>query len=161
MEKTLNCNSFHVLTIFILDEGSADLGTGQVGAQPQVCKYLVLLYSSTKPDSTNNEQKKYKYHWQYHWTDGYFVLWKTCLTWVSCTCHVFSIYFAADCRVGTNCRLRIWRVFTDCKSSPNFMISKITYPNLLHSCNFLCFLSMNYEWVWESIIKTRVNYKSM
>ena len=48
MEKTLNCYSFHVLTIFILDEGSADLGTGQVGAQPQVCKYLVSLYNSTK-----------------------------------------------------------------------------------------------------------------
>ena len=61
MEKTLNCNSFHVLTIFILDEGSADLGTGQVGAQPQVCKYLVLLYNSTKYN-TNNAQKKYKYH---------------------------------------------------------------------------------------------------
>ena len=61
MEKTLNYYSFHVLTIFILDEGSADLGTGQVGAQPQVCKYLVLLYNSTKYN-TNNAQKKYKYH---------------------------------------------------------------------------------------------------
>ena len=46
--KTLNYYSFLVLTIFILDEGSADLGTGQVGAQPQVCKYVVLLYNSTK-----------------------------------------------------------------------------------------------------------------
>ena len=34
------------------------------------------------------------------------------------------------------------------KSSPNFMIIKITYPNLHHGCNFPCFLSMNY-WVWE------------
>ena len=30
------------------------------------------------------------------------------------------------------------------KSSPNFMIMKITYPNLLHGCNFLYFISMNY-----------------
>ena len=32
------------------------------------------------------------------------------------------------------------------------MIIKITYPNLLHSCNFLCFLSMNYSWVWEQVV---------
>ena len=30
------------------------------------------------------------------------------------------------------------------KKSPNFMIIKITYPNLLHDCDFLCFLIMNY-----------------
>ena len=29
------------------------------------------------------------------------------------------------------------------------MITKITYPNLHHGCNFLCFFSMNYQWVWE------------
>ena len=29
------------------------------------------------------------------------------------------------------------------KSSPNFMIIRITYPNLLHSSDFLCF-AMNY-----------------
>ena len=27
------------------------------------------------------------------------------------------------------------------KSSPNFTIIKITYPNLLHCCNFLCFFA--------------------
>ena len=54
-----------VLTIvFILDEipfVPAALETGQVRAQPQVCKYFVLLYNSTKYN-TNNAQKKYKYH---------------------------------------------------------------------------------------------------
>ena len=30
------------------------------------------------------------------------------------------------------------------KSSPNFMIIRITYPNLLHGSDFLCFLFMNY-----------------
>lgn len=53
-------NSFHV---FILDEGPsvAALETGQVVAQLQVCKYPVLLCNSTKY-STNNAEKKYKYH---------------------------------------------------------------------------------------------------
>ena len=32
------------------------------------------------------------------------------------------------------------------------MIIKITYPNLLHGCNFLCFLSMNCYWVWEVLV---------
>ena len=30
------------------------------------------------------------------------------------------------------------------KTSPNFMIIRITYPNLLHGSDFLCFLFMNY-----------------
>ena len=30
------------------------------------------------------------------------------------------------------------------KSSPNFMIIRITYPNLLNGSDFLCFLFMNY-----------------
>ena len=30
------------------------------------------------------------------------------------------------------------------KSSPNFMIIRITHPNLLHGSDFLCFLFMNY-----------------
>ena len=30
------------------------------------------------------------------------------------------------------------------KCSPNVMIIRITYPNLLHSSDFLCFLFMNY-----------------
>ena len=32
------------------------------------------------------------------------------------------------------------------------MIIKTTYPNLFHGCNFLCFLSMNYSWVWEQVV---------
>ena len=35
------------------------------------------------------------------------------------------------------------------KSSQNLMLIKIRYPNHRHSCDFLCFLLMNYEWVWE------------
>ena len=35
------------------------------------------------------------------------------------------------------------------KSSQNLMLIKIQYPNHRHSCDFLCFLLMNYEWVWE------------
>lgn len=39
----------------------AALETGQEVAQLQVCKYPVLLYNATKY-STNNAEKKYKYH---------------------------------------------------------------------------------------------------
>ena len=35
------------------------------------------------------------------------------------------------------------------KSSQNLMLIKIRYPNHRHSSDFLCFLLMNYEWVWE------------
>ena len=31
------------------------------------------------------------------------------------------------------------------KSSQNLMLIKIRYPNHRHSCDFLCFLLMNYE----------------
>ena len=37
------------------------------------------------------------------------------------------------------------------KSSPNFTVIRITlnsHPNLLHSSDSLCFLFMNYYWVW-------------
>ena len=34
------------------------------------------------------------------------------------------------------------------------MVIRITYPNLLHGTDFLCFLFMNYYWTWESNLKT-------
>ena len=37
------------------------------------------------------------------------------------------------------------------RSSPNFMIIRITYPNLLHGNDFLCFLFMNYSWILERV----------
>ena len=38
------------------------------------------------------------------------------------------------------------------KSSQNFMIIRITNPNLLHASDFLCFLFMNYKWTWEGCL---------
>ena len=38
------------------------------------------------------------------------------------------------------------------KSSQNFMIIRITNPNLFHASDFLCFLFMNYKWTWEGCL---------
>ena len=33
------------------------------------------------------------------------------------------------------------------------MIIRITYPNLLHGNDFVCFVFMNYEWIWQYVVK--------
>ena len=40
-------------------------------------------------------------------------------------------------------------------------IIRITYPSLLHGRDFLCFLVMNYSWIWEVCLKnsSRLNQK--